>query len=101
MRFGRDRFYLSIQFSWVDNNVHNLQTCFYNRWNLLYRERNNVTFTDESEISDYAKEAVSYLASAGIINGMGDGTFAPAGTVTRAQAAKVVYGLLNLVGGVK
>ena len=37
----------------------------------------------------------------GIINGMGDGTFAPKATVTRAQAAKVIYGLMNLVGGGK
>ena len=60
-----------------------------------------VAFDDNAEISEYAKAAVEALTAAGIINGMGDGTFAPAGTVTRAQAAKVVYGLLNLVGGVK
>ena len=60
-----------------------------------------LTFDDDSEISDYAKEAVSALSGAGIINGMGDGTFAPAASVTRAQAAKVIYGLLELVGGGK
>ncbi len=60
-----------------------------------------LSFDDEMEISDYAKEAVAALSGAGIINGMGDGTFAPVESVTRAQAAKVIYGLLNMVGGGK
>lgn len=60
-----------------------------------------IAFDDNSEISDYAKSAVEALTAAGIINGMGDGTFAPAGKVTRAQAAKVVYGLLSIIGGGK
>lgn len=60
-----------------------------------------ISFDDGADIAGYAKDAVEALTAAGIINGMGDGTFAPAGTVTRAQAAKVVYGLLNLVGGGK
>lgn len=58
-------------------------------------------FDDNAAIAGYAKDAVDALTAAGIINGMGDGTFAPAGTVTRAQAAKVVFGLLDLVGGGK
>lgn len=58
-----------------------------------------VDFNDDSSIASYAKDAVSELSSAGIINGMGDGTFAPRANVTRAQAAKVVYELLNLIGG--
>ena len=56
-------------------------------------------FSDSADISDYAKEAVNALTSAGIINGMGDGTFAPKAYVTRAQIAKVAYELLNLAGG--
>jgi len=61
----------------------------------------SISFDDGADIAPYAKNAVDALTAAGIINGMGDGTFAPAGTVTRAQAAKVVYGLLDLVGGGK
>ncbi len=57
-------------------------------------------FTDTDAISDYAKEAVSVLAGDNIIKGMGDGTFAPKASVTRAQASKVVYELLALIGGV-
>lgn len=60
-----------------------------------------VSFDDNAEIADYAKAAIETLSGAGIINGMGDGTFAPKGSVTRAQSAKVVYGLLNLSGGGK
>ena len=60
-----------------------------------------ISFDDDAEISDYAKKAVEALTAAGIINGMGDGTFAPKTNVTRAQSAKVVYGLLQLVGGGK
>ena len=53
-------------------------------------------FDDDSLISDYAKEAVYKLYSAGIINGMGDGEYAPKQFVTRAQAAKIIYGIYNL-----
>ncbi len=56
-------------------------------------------FSDAANISSYARDAVSALTSAGIINGMGDGTFAPKAYVTRAQIAKVAYELLNLAGG--
>ena len=49
------------------------------------------TFADDTEISDYAKDAVYNLANAGIINGMGDGTFGPKNNATRAQAAVIIY----------
>ena len=52
-------------------------------------------FTDFDQVSDYAKEAVSYMAGSGIISGMGDGTFLPKATATRAQAAKLVYAVLG------
>lgn len=53
------------------------------------------TFTDDSAIADYAKEAVSALATANIISGMTDGSFAPASDLTRAQAAKLLSGVLE------
>lgn len=62
---------------------------------------NAIRFTDNGAIASYAKDAVAALSGAGIVNGMGDGTFAPKATVTRAQAAKVIYGLLTLIGGDK
>lgn len=53
------------------------------------------TFGDDNMIADYAKTAVSALASANIISGMGDNTFAPNENLTRAQAAKLLYGALE------
>lgn len=55
----------------------------------------NKTFADDNMIADYAKAAVSSLASANIISGMGDNTFAPGENLTRAQAAKLLYGALE------
>ena len=50
-----------------------------------------INFTDADSIAEYAAEAVDTLQQAGIINGMEDGSFAPAATATRAQAAKILY----------
>lgn len=61
----------------------------------------SVSFKDQNAISDYAKEAVEKLSGLGIINGMDDGNFMPKESMTRAQAAKVIYGLLTLLGGVE
>ncbi len=51
--------------------------------------------TDGDTVSDYAKESVSSLAGAGIINGFEDGSFKPFGALTRGQAAKLICALLN------
>lgn len=48
-------------------------------------------FTDEAEISDYALKAVKILRQMGIISGYEDGSFRPLGTITRAEAAKMLY----------
>lgn len=48
-------------------------------------------FADGHMVSDYAKDSVSALAGAGIINGIGDGIFAPKGYATRAQAAVIIF----------
>lgn len=51
----------------------------------------DITFGDESEISDYAKDAVAKLASAGIINGDENGNFNPKHSATRAETAKILW----------
>ena len=66
----------------------------------LKADADAIAFTDGDDIAGYAKEAVGVLADEKVINGMGDGTFAPKASVTRAQASKVVYELLALIGGV-
>ncbi len=55
-------------------------------------------FTDGSDIASYATAAVSALEEIGIINGMGDNTFAPRANATRAQAAKVIYVMMEVLG---
>ncbi|MDR0905594.1 MAG: S-layer homology domain-containing protein [Oscillospiraceae bacterium] len=47
-------------------------------------------FPDASKISDYARDAAAWAVANKIINGMGDGTFAPQGTTTRAQGAQML-----------
>ena len=53
------------------------------------------TFADEDQIADYARVSVAYLKNAGVINGYDDGSFRPYGNATRAETAKILYGLLK------
>ena len=48
-------------------------------------------FADSAEISEYARESVLYMRSAGIINGFDDGEFKPKQNATRAEAAQMLY----------
>lgn len=52
-------------------------------------------FNDETEISDWALESVSVLRECLIVNGVGNDYFAPKNNVTRAQAAKMIIGMLE------
>ena len=54
-------------------------------------------YNDEENISDYAATSVKVLSAHGIINGTGNGLFEPKSLATRAQAAKMVYSLLQSV----
>lgn len=47
------------------------------------------TFTDSAAVGDWARHYVDCFVSRGVIDGMGDGTFAPAKNMTREQAMKV------------
>ena len=55
----------------------------------------SLNFSDADFISDYAKEAVAFLSTKGIINGVGDNVFAPLDDATRAQAAQMLYKALR------
>ena len=61
-----------------------------------YEDAKNYSFRDDSQIDEYAKQAVYVLKNDGIINGMGDDMFAPKKTATRAEAAQMIYLLINL-----
>ncbi len=52
-------------------------------------------FGDDSDISDYASEAVYALKAREIINGVDEYNFAPLNTATRAEAAKMIYGMIK------
>ena len=54
-------------------------------------------FIDEDSISDYAKNSVSYMKEKGIISGYSDGSFNPAGNITRAESAVAVKKVVDYV----
>lgn len=56
-------------------------------------DSDKIIFNDDSEIHDYAREAVYICQSAGIVNGTRDGErvlFRPRGSATRAETAKIL-----------
>jgi len=52
-------------------------------------------FSDASQISDYAKDAVYAMKANGIISGYSDNTFKPLNTATRAEASTMIYNFLK------
>ena len=61
----------------------------------IYDEENEpVIFTDNDEIDLWALASVKKVQMAGIMNGMPDGSFAPLKNATRAEAAKIIFGML-------
>lgn len=52
-------------------------------------------FTDSAAISDYAKSAVYSLYEKGILLGSGNGEFTPTANATRAEAAQIVFRMLE------
>ncbi len=52
-------------------------------------------FKDFGSVSDYAKDAVKELVSAGYVSGFEDNTVKPQDTTTRAQAAYLIYRLME------
>lgn len=54
-------------------------------------------FTDNDAIAPYAYTAISELVGLEILNGYEDGSFNPRGTTTRAEAAKVIWGVYQIL----
>lgn len=54
----------------------------------------DVTFTDASDIADYAMDAVKMLVSTGVLNGYEDGSFGPTAFATRAEVCKILSAVL-------
>ena len=53
-------------------------------------------FNDTDKMSDFSPSAIAVLASLNVINGRSDGSFCPKDFATRAEAAKIVYNVLNI-----
>lgn len=54
-------------------------------------------YDDSADIPADAKPYVRFVTDAGIMNGMGDGTFGPLGEVNRAQIATLLYRVRGLL----
>ncbi len=61
-----------------------------------FNEENKTLFEDDETIEEYAKNAVYALRAGGIINGKENNAFCPVDNATRAEAAKIIYGLLEM-----
>lgn len=83
----------------VSNNITREDMCV-----MLYRiitdkkividESEPSAISDEDEIAEYAKEAVTKLRRMGIIDSVGNGRFEPKSYASRAMAAQVIYSLM-------
>lgn len=58
-------------------------------------EGGKVDFADANLIGDWAMDSVAYVRDNGIMVGVSDSEFAPLAEVSRAQAAKAIYELIN------
>lgn len=54
-------------------------------------------YTDFSDVSDWAVDAVTWCVGAGIINGMTETTIVPQGAGTRAQMATMLMRFIESV----
>lgn len=69
----------------------------YSKTILTYKENTEeikIKFTDEENISDWAKISVNNAVAEGFIDGMDDNTFEPGEYATRAQASAIIYRVL-------
>lgn len=56
-----------------------------------------LSFTDVDNIAGYAEDAIAELVGLGVLNGYEDGSFKPRGTATRAEAAKTIWGIYQIL----
>ena len=82
-----------------DKELSREEMCaFLSRFNKVHKINNkeeniNISFKDEKNVSDWAKESVREMVRLGLIKGMDDGNFMPKEKLTRAQIAQVVFGI--------
>lgn len=56
-----------------------------------------LSFSDNDAIAPYATDAIAELVGLGVLNGYEDGSFQPRGTATRAEAAKTIWGIYQIL----
>ena len=56
-----------------------------------------VTFTDNAQISSWAKDAVKAMQQAGVLSGKENNRFDPQGNATRAEAATVLHRFVEVI----
>jgi len=56
----------------------------------------NTSFTGLNQAAQYAREAITLAAGAGIIQGSGNNSFNPKGNATRAEVIQVLFNTLKL-----
>ena len=61
--------------------------------NYILDKNEGVTFSDDAQIADYAKDAVEALSKSAVINGS-NGAFSPINQLTRAEAAAIISRIL-------
>ena len=54
----------------------------------------NIDFVDRADIPDWAKSGIDTLISLGAMNGYEDQTLKPLNTLTKAEAAKILYSIM-------
>lgn len=57
-------------------------------------DKDAAEFSDHNEISPFAVDAVYVLKNAAIMSGVGDNMFNPKGSMTRAEAARMIYSIM-------
>ncbi|AEM79928.1 S8 family serine peptidase [Thermoanaerobacter wiegelii] len=67
-----------------------------------YKEENigNTTFSDNNKISEWARNVIANAVKLGIVRGYEDNTFKPKGNATRAEAAAMLYRILEKSGNI-
>lgn len=60
-----------------------------------------LTFTDAASVEAYAAPYVAALVDLGIVNGYAGGSFAPANSITRAEAAKIIAGAMAIIEAIE
>ena len=60
-------------------------------------EISELSFEDSDNISEYAKESIQKLFTAGVVSGTEDNNFSPLRSITRAEAAKILYNVFTEV----